>query len=309
MAFPDHKIPTFPGINDAPVAPTANKAGNGSNLIAKHNSLCDEVKTVTDATNAKVTALESSDTSEKAKVTTLQTKVAALEAIIGTLSQNYAAISHGHAGYLTKAEADILYAAIGSGGGTPAGPTTYVETLFAGANNTNLNGFLDLNGKAFEVLSGNAAIQGNKLVKTGPLMVARVDTTKADCVVRASMDLQENYETSAVVARVANFNDFLYGGAYIDPSDGSQYIEIGSRISGTWAAINTANFPEIVVGTNKVIGIELKVSGQSAILKVTWGAFSKTISAGIPAALTVGKQGLFIGSGNVNVYDFSVKLA
>lgn len=37
------KIPTFPNINDVPTAPTANAAGNGSHLIAKHNQLVDAI--------------------------------------------------------------------------------------------------------------------------------------------------------------------------------------------------------------------------------------------------------------------------
>lgn len=39
-----YKIQTFPNINDAPVAPTSTKAGNGSHLIKQHNNLIDEVE-------------------------------------------------------------------------------------------------------------------------------------------------------------------------------------------------------------------------------------------------------------------------
>jgi hypothetical protein len=39
-----YKVPTFPGINDTPVVPTANKGGNGSDLIKRHNDLCDMVQ-------------------------------------------------------------------------------------------------------------------------------------------------------------------------------------------------------------------------------------------------------------------------
>lgn len=43
MAFqlPDPKVPIFPGINDSPIAPTPQSAGNGADLIAKHNLLVD----------------------------------------------------------------------------------------------------------------------------------------------------------------------------------------------------------------------------------------------------------------------------
>lgn len=37
--LPDPKIPVFPGINDSPIAPTAQSAGNGAHLIAQHNLL------------------------------------------------------------------------------------------------------------------------------------------------------------------------------------------------------------------------------------------------------------------------------
>lgn len=43
--FNTHKIPTFLGINDAPREPTANLAGNGSNIIHHFNNLIDELNT------------------------------------------------------------------------------------------------------------------------------------------------------------------------------------------------------------------------------------------------------------------------
>lgn len=38
------KIPVFSGINDVPVAPTANKAGNGSHLASKFNELVSAIQ-------------------------------------------------------------------------------------------------------------------------------------------------------------------------------------------------------------------------------------------------------------------------
>lgn len=40
------KIPVFTGINDTPVAPIATKAGNGSHLISKFNSLVETVEQI-----------------------------------------------------------------------------------------------------------------------------------------------------------------------------------------------------------------------------------------------------------------------
>ena len=38
-SFSDSLVPVFPGINDIPVIPTDSKAGNGSDLVARHNLL------------------------------------------------------------------------------------------------------------------------------------------------------------------------------------------------------------------------------------------------------------------------------
>ena len=44
--FTSFKVPIFPGINDAPVSPTASKGGNGSDLVARFNGLTDTVEQV-----------------------------------------------------------------------------------------------------------------------------------------------------------------------------------------------------------------------------------------------------------------------
>lgn len=39
--FSEHKVPIITNVNDAPIAPTVNKGGNGSHLINLHNSFID----------------------------------------------------------------------------------------------------------------------------------------------------------------------------------------------------------------------------------------------------------------------------
>lgn len=47
----NYKIPIFPNINDIPVQPTANKAGNGADLIARVNGLIEELSTLLNSGN------------------------------------------------------------------------------------------------------------------------------------------------------------------------------------------------------------------------------------------------------------------
>lgn len=49
--FDSLKIQTFTGINDNPVAPTPNKAGNGSHLIARFNELIDTIQLVLESSS------------------------------------------------------------------------------------------------------------------------------------------------------------------------------------------------------------------------------------------------------------------
>lgn len=39
--FSEFKVPVYEGINDVPKEPTATEPGNGSDLIARFNALCD----------------------------------------------------------------------------------------------------------------------------------------------------------------------------------------------------------------------------------------------------------------------------
>lgn len=50
----NYKTPIFPGVNDTPIAPTATKAGNGSDLIARINGLIDELETLTQNTGNSI---------------------------------------------------------------------------------------------------------------------------------------------------------------------------------------------------------------------------------------------------------------
>ncbi len=47
----EYKVPVFPNINDAPVAPIASKAGNGADLIARLNGLIDTLAAVVSGSN------------------------------------------------------------------------------------------------------------------------------------------------------------------------------------------------------------------------------------------------------------------
>ena len=47
-----HKVPVFPNINDAPIAPIATKAGNGADLIARLNGLIDALAFLVNSSNA-----------------------------------------------------------------------------------------------------------------------------------------------------------------------------------------------------------------------------------------------------------------
>lgn len=40
------KIKVFPGQNDIPIPPTTNKAGNGSHLVSRYNSVLDEIQSL-----------------------------------------------------------------------------------------------------------------------------------------------------------------------------------------------------------------------------------------------------------------------
>lgn len=44
MNLLDYKVPVFPGINDVPRVPTAQQAGNGSDLVARFNSILEEIE-------------------------------------------------------------------------------------------------------------------------------------------------------------------------------------------------------------------------------------------------------------------------
>lgn len=72
MAFIDHKIETFPGINDVPVEPTAQSAGNGSHIIKVFNDLLDELITMEQSNFDSFVALG-------AQITALTDRVTALE--------------------------------------------------------------------------------------------------------------------------------------------------------------------------------------------------------------------------------------
>lgn len=52
-SFNDLIIPTFPGINDQPVNPTASRAGNGAHLIKSYNDLINKLS-VASSSNWKV---------------------------------------------------------------------------------------------------------------------------------------------------------------------------------------------------------------------------------------------------------------
>ncbi|MGL5871280.1 MAG: hypothetical protein ACRC2R_02740 [Xenococcaceae cyanobacterium] len=43
--FSNFKVPVFTGINDAPKEPTITEPGNGSDVIARFNALCDFLST------------------------------------------------------------------------------------------------------------------------------------------------------------------------------------------------------------------------------------------------------------------------
>lgn len=53
------KIPVFAEINDAPVAPTEAKAGNGSHLIQQYNYLVDDVESEVSGNASRIASLDS----------------------------------------------------------------------------------------------------------------------------------------------------------------------------------------------------------------------------------------------------------
>lgn len=57
--FSDALIEVFPNINNLPTAPTATKAGNGSHLIEKHNSLIDKTTDAFDVLESQTNLLDS----------------------------------------------------------------------------------------------------------------------------------------------------------------------------------------------------------------------------------------------------------
>lgn len=54
-----HQTATFPGINDAPVPPTASKAGNGSDLISKVNALINDISSSFNTLDTNLSELRS----------------------------------------------------------------------------------------------------------------------------------------------------------------------------------------------------------------------------------------------------------
>lgn len=66
----DYKVPVFPGINDTPRVPTAERAGNGADLIARHNALIDEL---VDVVSSPVRILKVANSS--AQYTSIQTAI------------------------------------------------------------------------------------------------------------------------------------------------------------------------------------------------------------------------------------------
>lgn len=65
------KIPTFTGINDTPVKPTASKAGNGSHLIKQFNDLVSELENTLNSLSSTVD--DSSQSFSYFSTTTTQT--------------------------------------------------------------------------------------------------------------------------------------------------------------------------------------------------------------------------------------------
>jgi hypothetical protein len=65
------KIPTFTGINDVPIEPTATKAGNGSHVITQFNALVDETESALNTLESLIpTGNNSSGGSNRYKVIT-----------------------------------------------------------------------------------------------------------------------------------------------------------------------------------------------------------------------------------------------
>lgn len=57
-SFSESIVPVFSGINDAPVAPTSTKAGNGSDIVARHNELIVKTTSYFEEISNRVRVLE-----------------------------------------------------------------------------------------------------------------------------------------------------------------------------------------------------------------------------------------------------------
>lgn len=62
----DLKIPVFPGINDAPIEPTANEGQNISYSNERYNALVEELAAIFEKLNARISVLEESNSSGNA---------------------------------------------------------------------------------------------------------------------------------------------------------------------------------------------------------------------------------------------------
>ena len=59
LDFSDAYVPIFAGVNDTPSAPANNKAGNGSDLIGRHNELITRTTSYFEEVSGRIRTLES----------------------------------------------------------------------------------------------------------------------------------------------------------------------------------------------------------------------------------------------------------
>jgi Repeat of unknown function (DUF5907) len=86
--YQSYKIPTFAGINDEPIAPTAQTPGNGSHLIDRYNAALENIQTDVSQHNQNLNSFQTSVDEQGTAIENLQTNVSEHGTAIENLQTN-----------------------------------------------------------------------------------------------------------------------------------------------------------------------------------------------------------------------------